>query len=188
LPFSLFPDLWVVKLKPITMKNLVIKPKYETLIFLIRGKKVMIDSDLAQLYEVQTKRLKEQVKRNRLRFPEDFMFELTEYETNKLVANCDRLSQLKHSSINPMVFTEQGVAMLSSVLKSDKAIQINIEIMRAFAKYRALINENEELRNEIKELDEKLDQAFQYLLGKLDELHQKKNEPLPPIGFKIKGK
>lgn len=170
------------------MKNLLIKPEYETLIFVIRGKKVMIDSDLAQLYEVQTKRLKEQVKRNRLRFPEDFMFELTEIETNKLVANCGRLKQLKHSSINPLAFTEQGVAMLSSVLKSDQAIQINIEIMRAFAKYRALINENEELRKEIKKLDEKLGQAFQYLLKRIDALHQKKNEPLPPVGYKIKGK
>jgi len=170
------------------MKKSLIKAEYETLIFVIRGKKVMIDADLSQLYEVQTKRLKEQVRRNILRFPEDFMFELTENETNELVANCDRLNQLKHSSINPMVFTEQGVAMLSSVLKSDKAIQINIEIMRAFARYRALLTENKELRKEIKELDRKLNHAFQFLLEKLDELHQKKNEPLTPIGYKIKGK
>ena len=170
------------------MKKSLIKSEYETLIFVIRGKKVMVDADLSQLYEVQTKRLKEQVRRNILRFPEDFMFELTENETNELVANCDRLNQLKHSSVNPMVFSEQGVAMLSSVLKSDKAIQINIEIMRAFAKYRALLTENEELREEIKKLDQKLNQAFQFLLEKLDELHQKKNEPLTPIGYKVKGK
>jgi len=92
-----------------------IKPQYETLIFQFRGFKVMIDMDLAVLYDVPTKRLKEQVKRNIERFPSYFMFELTETERDELVANCDRLSIIKHSSINPMVFTEQGVSMLSSV-------------------------------------------------------------------------
>jgi hypothetical protein len=98
----------------------------------------MIDTDLALLYRIPTKRLKEQVKRNLASFPEDFIFELTKCEKDELVAICDRLSMLKHSSINPQVFTEQGVAMLSSVLHSDEAIKINIEIMRAFARYRSL--------------------------------------------------
>lgn len=84
----------------------------------------MIDTDLAILYDVPTKRLKEQVKRNIQRFPEDFMFELTKYEEDELVTNCDRLSIFKHSSVNPLVFTEQGVSMLSSVLHSEKAIKI----------------------------------------------------------------
>lgn len=84
----------------------------------------------------------------------------------------------------PMVFTEQGVAMLSSVLRSDKAIKINIEIMRAFARYRALLRENEELRNEIKNLDRKLSEAFRFLLEKIDALHEAKNESRKPIGFK----
>lgn len=101
--------------------NSLIKPEYETLIFHIRGFKVMIDSDLAILYDVPTKRLKEQVKRNIGRFPEDFMFELTKIEKDELVANCDRLANLKHSSVNPLAFTEQGVSMLSSVLRSEKA-------------------------------------------------------------------
>jgi len=162
----------------------LIKPEYETLIFHIRGFKVMIDSDLAMLYEVPTKRLKEQVKRNIERFPVDFMFELTKNEKDELVANCDRLAALKHSSINPMAFTEQGVAMLSSVLRSEKAIKINIEIMRAFASYRALLIENEELKKEILKLDAKLNQAFRFLLDKLDALHQKANKPGKPIGFK----
>ena len=109
----------------------------------------MIDSDLAKLYDIPTKRLKEQVKRNVERFPEDFMFELTNIEKEEQVANCDLLSIMKHSSINPMAFTEQDVAMLSSVLHSDKAIKINIEIMRAFARYRALLKENEELKKDI---------------------------------------
>jgi hypothetical protein len=162
----------------------IIKPEYETLIFQFRGFKVMIDTDLASLYGVSTKALKQQVKRNIDRFPEDFMFELTKYEKDELVANCDRLATLKHSSINPMVFTEQGVAMLSSVLNSEKAIKINIEIMRAFARYRAFLSENQELKKEILKLDTKLNQAFKFLLDKLDSLHQKASEPRKLIGYK----
>jgi len=146
----------------------------------------MIDMDLALLYGVPTKALKQQVKRNIDRFPEDFMFELNKIEKDELVTNCDRLQTLKHSSINPMAFTEQGVAMLSSVLHSEKAININIEIMRAFARYRSFLRENEELKKEILNLDSKLNQAFQFLLEKLDALHQKADIPRKPIGFKIK--
>ena len=100
---------------------------YETLIFTLRGTKVMVDYDLSLLYNVPTKRLKEQVKRNLQRFPPDFMFVLTDLEKSELVANCDRLANLKHSSVLPLVFTEQGVAMLSSILRSEEAIRINIE-------------------------------------------------------------
>jgi len=164
--------------------NEVLKPELEIMIFLFRGYKVMVDTDLAVLYGIPTKALKQQVKRNHLRFPADFMFELTDLEKSQLVTNCDRFEKLKHSSVNPFVFTEQGVAMLSSVLRSEKAIQINIEIMRAFARYRALLRQNEEMKNEIRILDEKLNKAFRYLLKKLDELHQKRNEPRKPIGFK----
>jgi|ERR1035437_8720160 hypothetical protein len=165
------------------MSQEAIKSGYETLIFTFRGRKVMVDTDLALLYRVTTKRLKEQVKRNRSRFPEDFMFELTEREKAELVANCDRLNSLKHSIINPLVFTEQGVAMLSSVVHSEKAIRINIEIMRAFARYRALLHETEELKIELQALDRKFTQAFNSLLKRLDELHQKKNQPRTRLGI-----
>jgi hypothetical protein len=162
----------------------LIKSDYETMIFTYRGKKVMVDSDLALLYDVPTKALKQQVKRNQIRFPEDFMFELSINEKEELVTICDRLSFLKHSSINPLVFTEQGVAMLSSVLRSEKAIRINIEIMRAFARYRAILKENEEVKNELWKLDKKFTQAFNVLLHRLDELHQKKSLPRTRIGFR----
>ncbi len=145
----------------------------------------MVDADLAILYEIPTKALKQQVKRNIDRFPENFMFELDDFETNELVTNCDRLSLLKHSSVKPLVFTEQGVAMLSSVLRSEKAFKVNIEIMRAFAKYRALLNENEELKKEIQKLDAKLNHAFRFLLDKIDAMHKKDNEPRKPLGFKM---
>ena len=144
----------------------------------------MVDTDLAVLYGTSTKALKQQVKRNLGRFPADFMFELALEEKNELVTNCDRFVSIKHSSVNPLVFTEQGVAMLSSVLRSEKAIQINIEIMRAFARYRSMLRENEELKIEIQKLDEKVNSIFQYLLAKIDALHKKQNQSRERIGFK----
>jgi len=92
----------------------------------------MIDRDLAELYQVQTKRLNEQVKRNVDRFPMEFCFQLDDKEKNELVANCDRFEMLKHSSSNPYVFTEQGIAMLSAVLRSDVAVKVSVKIMNTF--------------------------------------------------------
>ncbi len=165
------------------MNKELVKTGYETMIFTFRARKVMVDNDLANLYDVPTKALKQQVKRNQSRFPEDFMFELTRNEKDELVTICDRLSFLKHSSVNPMVFTEQGVSMLSSVLRSEKAIQINIEIMRAFARYRSLIAETVELKNELNALDSRFTQAFNYLLSRLDELRVQQQQPRRRIGF-----
>lgn len=173
------------------MKDVLQTRQFESLIFELRGFKVMIDMDLASLYETETKRLKEQVKRNRDRFPDDFMparrtgrFELTSEEKQQLVANCDRLKSLKHSSINPMAFTEQGVAMLSSILRSPKAIKINIEIMRAFVYYRQLLLQNQDLFKKVKELDDKINHVFQFLLSKI-EVNKNTSEP---VGYKLKSK
>lgn len=153
------------------MGTTLIQAEYQSLIFEIRGYKIMIDTDLAALYETETKALKQQAKRNKDRFPKDFMFVLTKEEKTQLVTNCDRLSNLKHSSVLPMAFTEQGVAMLSSVLRSKKAIKINIEIMRAFAVYRAMLLEDKTLHKEIKALDEKINKVFRFILDKIDALH-----------------
>lgn len=114
----------------------------ESCIFTYRGVQVMVDRDLAALYGVETKRLGEQVKRNIERFPERFRFQLTDEEKNELVANCDRLQSLKHSSANPYVFTEQGIAMLSTVLRSDTAVQMSIRIMDAFVAMRQFLTNN----------------------------------------------
>ena len=149
------------------MEEGMIRGSYESLIFEFRGYKVMVDSDLAALYDTETKILKQQVKRNINRFPQDFMFELTKEETNQLVTNCDRLSSLKHSNVYPMAFTEQGVAMLSSVLRSNRAIEMNIEIMRAFARYKAFLVENVDINKRIEELDDKINRVFKYLLDKI---------------------
>lgn len=104
-------------------------------IYKIREQQVMLDFDLAEMYGVQTKRLKEQVKRNIERFPDDFMFELSKKEWNELVANCDQLN-IKHSYVTPYAFTQEGIAMLSGILRSPVAIQVNIGIMRAFVSVR----------------------------------------------------
>ncbi len=166
------------------MATALIQADYQSLIFEIRDYKVMIDADLAALYETETKALKQQVRRNIDRFPKDFMFVLTKEEKAQLVTNCDRLSNLKHSSALPMAFTEQGVAMLSSVLRSKKAIKINIEIMRAFAVYRAMLIEDKTLRIEVKALDEKINKVFRFLFDKIDALHQDKAMPRKKIGYK----
>ena len=112
----------------------------------------MIDRDLAELYEVETKRLNEAVKRNIDRFPPEFMFRLTKDELSQLVAICDRFATLKHSSSTPYAFTEHGIAMLSSVLKSKRAITINIEIIKAFIKLRQYVLSKPDTNEQIAEL------------------------------------
>lgn len=125
----------------------------------IRGKKVMLDRDLAKLYGVKTGRLNEQVRRNRGRFPEDFMFQLTKDETANLI------SQFAISSWGgirklPYVFTQEGVAMLSSVLNSERAVQVNIQIMRAFVQMHRMILTNRDLKRKIEEMERKYDRQF----------------------------
>ena len=153
-------------------KNLVIigNSDIQNMIYTFRGKQVMIDRDLASLYQVQTKRLNEQVKRNSGRFPAEFCFKLSDKEKDELVANCDRFKTLKHSSSNPYAFTEQGIAMLSAVLKSDIAVEVSIKIMNSFVKMRKFLLSNKEMfarldRVELKQLetDQKLEEVFNYI-------------------------
>lgn len=158
-------------------------------IFTIRDQKVMLDRDLAQLYQIETKRLKEAVRRNSNRFPSDFMFELTEVEfknwrTQFASSNSDKMGL----RISPMVFTEYGVLMLSSVLNSERAIDVNIQIMRVFSKMRRILSDNMELRAIIDEIRRKTDNntknievVFQYL----DELIENQENPKErkQIGF-----
>lgn len=169
------------------MSDLPIKSKLNSLIFQIRGLNVMLDSDLAELYETDTKKLKQQVRRNLDRFPDDFMLELSKIEKNELLLKEPRLSNLKYSYASIMVFTEQGVAMLSSVLNSRRAIHANIEIMRAFVSYRSKLLENDDLRKEIKLLDRKINNSFRLLLKKIDALTPAKTQkPHKMVGFKRK--
>ena len=139
------------------MSTLIVKEVIENRIFLVRGHKVMVDRDLAELYDVATKVLNQAVKRNKKRFPSDFMFPLTPKETKQLVTNCDRFKMLKHSSVLPRVFTEQGVAMLSTVLNSERAIQVNIEIMRTFVRLRRILATHKNLASKLGTLEKRLD-------------------------------
>ena len=126
------------------MKNVrvISVEKIQDMIFTFRGIQVMVDKDLAQIYQVETKVLNQAVKRNIERFPSEFRFQLTESEKNELVTNCDRFKSLKHSSVNPYAFTEQGVAMLSAVLRSKTAIQVSINIINAFVEMRRFLQNN----------------------------------------------
>lgn len=139
------------------MTEIIPIEQIETKIFTIRNQKVMLDRDLAELYEVETKLLKRAVRRNTDRFPEDFMFELTKEEHVSLRGHFGTLKRGEHSKYLPYAFTELGVAMLSSVLNSQKAIQVNIQIMRAFNYLKKKYLEDEGIRNEIESLDQKID-------------------------------
>ena len=124
-------------------------------ILLLRDKKVMIDKDIAELYGVSTKRLNEQVKRNAKRFPEDFMFQLTQEEKDEVVANCDHLKTLKYSPNLPFVFTEHGAVMLASVLNSDRAIEVNIQIVRILTRMREMLLTNKDIWLKLEQLENK---------------------------------
>ena len=156
-------------------------------IFEVRGYRVMLDFDLAELYNVKTKVLKQAVKRNIQRFPSDFMFELDKEEFHQLVTNCDQFPEsLKHSSVSPMVFTEQGVAMLSTVLRSQTAIDVNISIMRAFVLMRQMVIGYDELLKRIEELEESTDAQFSEIYQALTQLLSKPDpKPRKPIGYRI---
>ncbi len=158
------------------MKEVILK-EIEKKIYVIRGQRVMLDSDLAELYEVSTGRLNEQVRRNLKRFPEDFMFQLNtdEYEclrSQNAISNDGRGGR----RYEPLVFTENGVAMLSSVLKSDIAIEMNIAIMRVFTRLRSFLALEQELNNKVNALDRDTTSMFKVVFQKLDGLNQRVGE------------
>ncbi|OGE73947.1 MAG: DNA-binding protein [Candidatus Doudnabacteria bacterium RIFCSPLOWO2_02_FULL_42_9] len=168
--------------------NLLISERIESKIYLIRGKKVMFDGDLAELYGVETKMLNRAVRRNRDRFPVDFMFQLNQKEI-KIWENLRfqfGTSSLGHGGRRypPMVFTEQGIAMLSSVLNSKGAIQVNIQIMRTFTKLREMLATNRELREKIEKLERKYDQRFKIVFNAIRNLLSTETKPTKEIGFK----
>lgn len=143
----------------------------ESKIYIIRGKKVMLDEDLARLYEIPTMRLNEQVRRNLKRFPSDFMFILSDQELNNLISQF-AISSPSHGGRRkpPLAFTEQGIAMLSSVLRSDRAIDVNIAIMRAFIRMREVLISNKELESKLIELEQKYDGKFNIVFDAIRKL------------------
>jgi hypothetical protein len=171
-----------------TDKDVALVPpeRIERSILLIRGHKVMLDSDLAGLYEVTTKRLNEQVRRNLSRFPEDFMFQLTESETHLLRSQFATSKKGRGGRrYSPYAFTEQGVAMLSSVLNSERAIKVNIEIMRAFVRLRRMLATHADLARKLEALEKKYDAQFKVVFEAIRELMKPPETKRRPIGFLV---
>lgn len=154
-------------------------------IFLIRGQKVMLDKDLAELYVVSTSVLNKAVTRNIDRFPPDFMFRLTSEEFSDLKFHFGTSSWGGTRKL-PRVFTEQGVAMLSSVLKSKRAISVNIQIMRAFTQLRQMLSTHEDLRRKIEDMEEKYDHQFKIVFDAIKQFLKTEDMPKKRIGFEVK--
>ncbi len=156
-------------------------------ILFVRGQKVMLDSDLAEIYGVKTKRLNEQVKRNINRFPSDFMFQLSDEEKQEVVAKCDHLSRIKFSTTNPYAFTDHGTIMLASILNTPLAIQTSVLIVRAFVKLREILSTHSELAKKLTELEAKYDRQFKVVFQALRELMQNDSNQTErtSIGYKI---
>ena len=167
------------------MTDLISVESITNRIYLIRGLKIMIDRDLAELYGVSTKALKQAVSRNIDRFPNDFMFKLnkkefTHWRSQIVTSNSGDRMGLRHT---PMVFTEQGVAMLSSVLNSKRAIQVNIQIMRTFSRLRQMLAGHKELKNKIEEMEAKYDEQFRVVFEAIKQLLKEDAQPKRRIGF-----
>jgi len=163
----------------IVVDNSLIQKKIQ----FIRNIQVMIDRDIAELFDVKTKRLNEQVKRNIERFPPVFCFQLTDNEKNELVANCDQFKNLKHSSSNPYAFTEQGVAMLSAVLHSETAVKMSIQIMNAFVNMRHFFIENAQIFSRIERVEQKQIETDSKLEQILSAIESKQIKPKQGIFF-----
>jgi hypothetical protein len=157
----------------------------ERRILLIRGERVMIDADLAMLYGVATKRLKEQVKRNPGRFPRDFIFELTAKEKGEVVANCDHLRKLKYSPYLPLVFSEHGVLMLANVLINRRAVEMSVQIVRTFVRLRTMLATHKALARQIEAMEKKYDNQFRIVFDTLRRLLEPPEKPRRRIGFDV---
>jgi len=166
------------------MEEMILSETIEQRIFLMRDRKVMIDHDLADLYQVKTWAINQAVKRNPGRFPPDFVFRLTELEKGELITSCDRLTVLKHSPRPPYAFTEQGVAMLSSVLRSERAIFVNVQIMRVFVRLREILSTHKDLARKLEELEKKYDGHFKVVFDAIRKLMEK---PAPAAMPVVKG-
>jgi phage regulator Rha-like protein len=169
------------------MKDMIPVEVIEKKILLIRGQKVILDRDLAELYGVEVKQLKRQVRRNMDRFPTDFMFQLSKEEHESLRRHFGTLKRGEHSKYLPYSFTDQGVAMLSSVLNSKRAIKVNIEIMRAFVRLREILSTHKELAHKLTELERKIgkhDKEIKVIFEAIHQLMMPPEKPKRKIGFK----
>jgi hypothetical protein len=168
------------------MRKLASRKRIEETILVVRGQRVILDTDLAHLYGVTTKRLNEQVKRNRNRFPEDFMFQLTSKEKAEVVAICDHLKTLKFSPVHPVAFTEYGAVMVASVLNSKRAVDVSVYVVRAFVKLREMLGAHRELAQKLSELETKVESHDRRIRLLFEAIRQLMEPPMPKsrrIGF-----
>ncbi|MEE8410155.1 MAG: ORF6N domain-containing protein [Myxococcota bacterium] len=164
-------------------KALIPQQRIENAILLVRGQKVLLDADLAELYGVETKALVRAMKRNQDRFPADFMFQLSKQEFENLRSHFGTSSQWGGRRYPPYAFTEQGVAMLSSVLRSKRAVQVNVEIMRTFVRLRAILASHDELRRKLLQIERKYDKQFKVVFDALHQLMAPPTKRQRKIGF-----
>jgi ORF6N domain len=172
-------------------KEIIAMESIENRILLLRGQRVMLDRDLAELYDVETKNLNRQVKRNRARFPDEFMFRLNGKEKKELVTNWHRFNSLKHSSALPYVFTEFGAVMLASVLNSPKAAEVSVFVVRAFIRLREILSAHKELAGKINDLELKIETHSVQITEIIEAINQLLTPPaktVKKIGFEIKDK
>jgi hypothetical protein len=168
------------------MTDIIPLETIERRILLIRGHKVMIDADLADIYGVTTKRLNEQIKRNRDRFPEDFMFQLTEKEKAEVVANCDHLKKVKYSPVLPSAFTEHGAIMVATILNSPVAVQASIHVVRAFVKLREMLATHKDLARKLEEMEKKYDAQFKVVFDAIRQMMATPEPRKKKIGFVVR--
>ncbi|MEE4602622.1 MAG: ORF6N domain-containing protein [Desulfobacteraceae bacterium] len=161
-------------------KSVVPVGKIENRILLIKGEKVIIDADLAEFYGVPTKRLNEQVKRNKDRFPHDFMFQLSPDEKAEVVANCDHLENLKYSRALPYAFTEHGAIMAAGVLNTSRAIEVSVFIVRAFVKVRQMVAGHKDLQRKIAQIERRLTDRDEQIIELVNLIKQLLNPEPPP--------
>ena len=166
--------------------SLIPMERIERAILSIRGEKVMLDSDLAELYGVSTGALNQAVKRNFGRFPPDFMFQLTATEKTEVVTNCDHLIQLRYSPHLPYAFTEHGALMLANVLNSERAAQTSVMVVRAFVRLRQMLASNAELARKLAALENKYDAQFKVVFDAIRQLMSPPAKPKREIGFHVK--
>jgi phage regulator Rha-like protein len=170
------------------MEIVIRQEEIEGLIYMIRGHKVILDSDLAELYGVEVKQLKRQVRRNIERFPSDFMLQISKEEYESLRRQFGTLKRGEHAKYLPYAFTEQGVAMLSSVLKSKRAIQVNIAIMRSFVKIREMLSAHKDLARKLEDMEKKYDSQFRVVFDAIRQLMTPPEKKMKEItGFGKRG-
>jgi hypothetical protein len=172
-----------------TVKALIPMEKIEGIILLLRGERVIIDSDLARIYGVTTKKLNQAIKRNIQRFPSDFLFQLTRKEKEEVVTICDHLSSLKFSPHLPFAFTEHGTIMAASVLNSERAIQVSVFVVRAFIRLREMTSEHRPISRWIAELERRIglhDEQIKVILKTLRQMTLPPEKPGSRIGFQLK--